>query len=75
MTTDYDFATTLATIATRAMARWRFLTPDEAVSFSWYSVNAVGDASIDTADLQRHFEMWLVDVHETTLPAWMIGGR
>ncbi len=73
MTTDYDFATTLATITARALVRWRFLDADDALSFAWYSVNTDGDASIDDDDLQRHFEMWLADVHETTLPAWMIG--
>lgn len=73
MTTDYDFATTLATIAAKAMERWRFLTADNAVAFAWYSVNTDGVASIDDVDLQRHFEFWLADVHETTLPAWMIG--
>jgi hypothetical protein len=73
MTTDYDFATTLATITAKAMARWRFLDADAAVAFAWYSVNTPGDSSIDDADLQRHFEMWLADVHETTLPSWMIG--
>lgn len=73
MHTDYDLATTLATIAAKAMARWRFLTPEEAVNFAWYSVNEVGDASIDNADLLRHFQTFLVDVHNTALPAWMIG--
>ena len=73
MTTDYDFATTLATIAVKAQARWRFLDPDNAVAFAWYSVNSVGDASIDDDDLHNHFVLWLADVHETTLPAWMIG--
>lgn len=75
MTTDYDFATTLATIAAKAQARWAFLGAESAVAFAWYSVNSNGDASIDDDDLQRHFEMWLVDVHQTTLPAWMIGRR
>lgn len=68
-----DFVQTVALITARAMARWRFLTPDEAVGFAWYSCNEIGDASIDNADLQRHFECWLADVHNTTLPAWMIG--
>jgi hypothetical protein len=73
MTYSHDFTNTVATIATKAMARWRFLTSFEAVNFAWYSVNEVGDASIDDDDLQRHFEGFLADVHETTLPAWMIG--
>lgn len=74
MTYSNNFATTLATITARAMARWHFLTPDEAVSFAWYSANEVGDASIDDSDLRRHFERYLAEVHQTTLPAWMIGG-
>lgn len=73
MTFSHEFATTLATIAAKAQSRWAFLTPENAVDFAWYSVNSVGDASIDTDDLKRHFEMWLVDAHGTTLPAWMIG--
>jgi hypothetical protein len=73
MTTDYDFASTLAKITARALVRWRFLDADDAVAFAWYSVNTPGDASIDDVDLQRHFEEWLADVHQTTLPAWMIG--
>jgi hypothetical protein len=58
---SYEFATTLATITARAAVRWRFLDADDAVSFAWYSVNAVGDAEEVDDDLQRHFEMWLAE--------------
>lgn len=57
MSTNYDFATTLATIAAQAASRYN-LTADEAVEFAWFSVNSVGDASIDKADLRRHFLVW-----------------
>lgn len=68
-----DFVQTVALIAAKAQARWQFLSPEQSAEFAWYSVNEVGDASIDNDDLQRHFECYLADVHETTLPAWMIG--
>lgn len=73
MTYSNDFVTTVATIATSARNRWEFLTVEHAVEFAWFSVNSTGDASIDAADLQRHFESYLADVHGVTLPAWMIG--
>lgn len=57
MTTDYDFATTLATIAAKAMAH-KDITPEKAVEFAWFSVNSVGDASIDDDDLARHLAEW-----------------
>lgn len=66
-----DFVTTIATITAKAQIRWQFLTPERAVDFAWFSVNSVGDASIDDADLVRHFEAWL-DANGFAIPAWMI---
>ena len=66
-----DFATTLATIAAKASLRWQYLGPERSVEFAWFSVNTAGDASIDDADLVRHFEAWL-DANGFDLPAWMI---
>lgn len=68
-----DFVQTVALIAAKAQARWQFLTPERAAQFAWFSVNETGDASEDDNDLQRHFEMYLAEVHSITLPAWMIG--
>jgi len=68
-----QFATTLATIAAKAKDRWQFLSPDACVEFAWFSVNETGDAEEDDSDLQRHFETWLAEEHQITLPAWMIG--
>lgn len=73
MTYSSDFVKTVATIAAKAQARWQFLDPEQAVDFAWYSVNEPGDAAADDNDLPRHFEGWLADVHQTTLPSWMIG--
>lgn len=58
MTTDYDFATTLATIAAKG-AHVYGLNPAQSVDFAWFSVNSVGDASIDDDDLDRHFDLWV----------------
>lgn len=55
-----DFATTLATIAAKAMS-FRGVTPEAAVDFAWFSVNSVGDASIDDHDLARHLAEWRVE--------------
>lgn len=57
MTTDYDFANVLATIAAKAMT-FRNITPEQAVNFAWFSVNSVGDASIDDDDFVRHMAEW-----------------
>lgn len=71
MTFSHDFTTTLATIAAKAQNRWAFLSPELAVDFAWYSVNSVGDAAIDDADLRRHFENWNED-NDHGIPAWML---
>jgi hypothetical protein len=57
MNFSHDFATTLATIAAKAAASWP-ITAEQAVDLAWFSVNSVGDASIDDADLARHFDAW-----------------
>lgn len=52
-----EFANTLATIAAKAMTDRR-MSPEQAVDFAWFSVNSVGDASIDDDDLTRHLAEW-----------------
>lgn len=59
MTYSHDFVDTIALIATRAKSEYPNLTPDVAVQFAWFSASQVGDASIDDADLTRHYETWL----------------
>lgn len=71
MAFSHDFATTLATIAAKAQIRWQFLSPERSVEFAWFSVDSVGDASIDDSDLVRHFEEWL-EANGFDIPAWMI---
>lgn len=57
MTYSNDFVTTHATIAAKG-AHVYGLNPEQAVDFAWFSVNSVGDASIDDNDLDRHFDEW-----------------
>ena len=53
-----EFATTLATLA--AMARdFRNISPEDAVSFAWFSVDQVGDATCDAGDFGRHWDAWI----------------
>lgn len=60
MTYSPDFATTLAIVAAKAAKKRNVTTPEEAAEFAWFSVNQVGDASIDDADFDRHYKMWKV---------------
>lgn len=69
MTYSSDFAQTLALIAAKAQSRWPFLHPEQSGEFAWFSVNEVGDASIDDADLVRHFEFWC-EAKGLALTAW-----
>ncbi len=57
MTYSPDFATTLATIAAKAMG-FKDITPEAAVDFAWFSVNTPGDAAEDDDDFTRHLAEW-----------------
>jgi hypothetical protein len=58
MAFSHDFTTTLATIAAKAVHTADDLSPEDAVEFAWFSVDSVGDASIDDADFIRHYVEW-----------------
>lgn len=62
MTYSTEFANTLATIAAKAARKQgKQWTAEQCVDFAWFSVNSVGDASIDDEDFNRHVAEYAAD--------------
>lgn len=58
MSHSTDFTNTIALIAVRVSKRKPRWTPDQCLTFAWFSVGQPGDASIDEHDLITHTATW-----------------